>query len=113
MIIPPFNDAGEGGAEFCCLAFAPVRYRPTRQPEFPAALGIYFCTHKDFTLFSRHSFAADGRSLSYTRGDDKHDTLEFLLLSALLEDSVHPAAWRLFPLAQIPTSFCSDEYKDA
>ena len=113
MIVPPFTDAGEGGAEFCCLTFAPVIYRPTSQPEFPAALGIYFCAHNDFTRFSRLSFAADGRSLSYTRGNDTHDTLEFLFLAALLEDSVHPAGWRLFPRAQIPTGFHSDEYEDA
>jgi hypothetical protein len=113
MIIPPFNDAGEGGAEFCCLAFAPVKYRPTSQPEFSAALGIYFCAHKDFARFSRLSFAADGHSLSYTRGNDRHDTLEFLLLSALLEDSVHPAVWRLFPRARIPTGFDSHEYEEA
>jgi hypothetical protein len=113
MIVPPFNDAGEGGAEFCCLAFAPVLYRTTRQPRFPAALGIYFCAHKDFTRFSRLSFAADGRSLAYTRGDDNHDTLEFLLLVSLLEDSVHPAMWRLFPRASIPTSFQSPDYDAA
>jgi len=113
MIIPPFNDAGEGGAVFCCLAFAPVKYRPTRQPEFPAALGIYFCEHKDFTRFSRLSFAADGRGLSYTRGDERHDTLEFLLLAALLESSVHPAMWRLFPRAEMPADFHSDGYEDA
>src|SRR4051794_29061474 len=105
MITPPFSDAGEGGAEFRCLAFAPVSYRQTHKPALPAALGIYFCSHKDFTRFSRHSFAEDGHSLSYTRGDDRHDTLEFLLLSALLEDSVHPAGWRLFTRAQIPAAF--------
>ncbi|MGZ5519245.1 MAG: hypothetical protein ACXWJX_16230 [Limisphaerales bacterium] len=113
MIIPPFNHAGEGGAEFCCLAFAPVMYRQTKAPRFPATLGIYFCAHKDFTRFSRLSFAADGHSLSYTRGNERHDTLEFLLLSALLESSVHPAVWRLFPRTQIPSSFNSDEYEDA
>jgi hypothetical protein len=113
MIIPPFHAEGEGGAQFCCLAFAPVKYHPSLQPEFPAALGIYFCSHADFTRFSRHSFAADGRSLSYMRGDDTHDTLEFLLLSALLDESVHPAAWRLFPRVQIPATFDSDEYRDA
>jgi len=113
MIVPPFSNVGEGGAEFCCLAFAPVKYRPTLQPEFPAALGIYFCAHKDFTRFSRLSFAEDGRSLSYTRGDDRHDTLEFLLLAALLEDSVHPAVWRLFPRLQIPVNFQACEYEDA
>lgn len=113
MITPPFNDAGEGGAEFWCLAFAPVNYRQTRKPALPAALGIYFCSHKNFTRFSRHSFAEGGHGLSYTRGDDRHDTLEFLLLSALLEDSVHPAGWRLFPRIQIPSGFHSDEYEDA
>src|SRR3954464_9729068 len=113
MIIPPFNDVGEGGAEFYCLAFAPIKYRPTRQPEFPAALGIYFCAHEDFARFSRLSFTGDGRSLSYTRGDDRHDTLEFLLLCALLEDSVHPAVWRLFTRAQIPGSFHGVEYEAA
>jgi hypothetical protein len=113
MITPPFSDAGEGGAEFRCLAFAPVSYRQTHKPALPAALGIYFCSHKDFTRFSRHSFAEDGHSLSYTRGDDRHDTPEFLLLSALLEDSVHPAGWRLFPRAEIPASFHSDDYEDA
>jgi hypothetical protein len=113
MIIPPFNDTGEGGAEFCCLMFAPVRYRQTRQPELPAALGVYFCAHKDFTHFSRHSFDSGGHGLSYTRGDDAHDTLEFLILSALLDQAVHPAGWRLFPRAQIPTGFRSDEYEAA
>ena len=113
MIIPPFNDAGEGGAQFCCLAFAPVMYCPTRKPDLQAALGIYFCAHKDFTRFSRHSFGADGHTLSYTRGDDTHDSLEFLLLASLLEESVHPAGWRLFPRAQIPTSFHCEDYEDA
>ncbi len=113
MIIPPFNDTGEGGAQFWCLAFAPVMYHMTRKPPLPSALGIYFCSHKDFTRFSRHSFAENCHSLSYTRGHDRHDTLEFLLLSALLEDSVHPAVWRLFPGAQIPTSFHSDQYEHA
>jgi hypothetical protein len=113
MIVPPFHDEGEGGAQFCCLAFAPVKYQMTRQPEVPAALGIYFCSHADFTRFSRHIFAEDGRSLSYTGGDDTHDTLEFLFLSALLDESVHPAAWRLFPRVQIPATFHSDAYQDA
>src|SRR5438477_11809573 len=113
MIIPPFHDAGEGGAEFCCLAFAPVRYRQTKKPALSAALGIHFCSHRDFTRFSRHSFAEDGHSLSYTRGEDKRDTLEFVFLAALLESSIHPAAWRLFPRAQIPPSFHSDGYEEA
>jgi hypothetical protein len=113
MIIPPFNNAGEGGAEFWCLMFAPVKYRATRQPELPAALGVYFCGHKNFTRFSRHSFDADGHSMSYTRGDDTHDTLEFLILSAFLDESVHPAGWRLFPRARIPTRFRSREYEEA
>ena len=113
MIIPPFKDAGEGGAEFWCLMFAPVKYRATRQPELPAVLGVYFCGHKNFTRFSRLSFDADGRSLSYTRGDDTHDTPEFLILSAFLDESVHPAGWRLFPRAQIPTGFRSREYEEA
>lgn len=113
MVIPPFNDAGEGGAQFSCLAFAPVMYRQTQKPDSQVALGIYFCSHKDFTRFSRHSFDADGHNLSYTRGDDTHDSLEFLLLASLLEESVHPAGWRLFPRAQIPTSFHFEEYEDA
>src|SRR5258705_13914679 len=99
MIVPPFNDTGEGGAQFCCLAFAPVKYCPTSQPEFPAALGLYFCSHADFARFSRLSFDADGRGLSYTRGDETHDTLEFLVLSAFLDKAVHPAVWRPFPRA--------------
>ncbi len=113
MIIPPFNDAGEGGAQFCCLAFAPVMYHQTRTPELPAALGIYFCAHKDFARFSRISFDADRHNLSYTRGDDTHDSLEFLLLAALLEESVHPAGWRLFPRSQIPASFRCEDYEEA
>src|SRR6266576_6848230 len=99
MAIPPFNDAGEGGAQFCCLAFAPVMYHPTLRPAVRAALGIYFCAHKDFTRFSRLSFDTDGHNLSYTRGDDIHDSLEILLLASLLEESVHPAGWRIFPFA--------------
>jgi hypothetical protein len=91
MIIPPFNTAGDGGATFCCLAFAPVMYHQTRRPETPAALGIFFCAHKDFARFSRFTFSDDGHNLSYMRGDDTHESLEFLLLSAFLEESVHPA----------------------
>ena len=113
MIIPPFNCAGEGGAEFHCLLFAPVRSRQTKGPALPAALGIYFCSHGDFTRFSQHGFDGDGRCLSYTRGDDHRDTLEFVILSALLEVSIHPAAWRLFPRARIPSGFQSEEYEEA
>jgi hypothetical protein len=113
MIIPPFLDTGEGGATFHCLAFAPIRYRPTQSPEFPAVLGIFFCSHKDFTRFSRISFDADGGGLSYTRGNDRHDNLEFLLLVTLLEYSVHPAMWRLFPRSQIPAGFRSDHFEAA
>jgi hypothetical protein len=113
MVIPPFNDAGDGGAEFCCLAFAPIRYRQTRKPELPAALGIYFCSHKDFTRFSSICFGADGQLLAYTRGNDRHDLLEFVMLSALLQNSIHPAVWRLFPQSKIPTGFRSEQYEAA
>ena len=113
MIIPPFNSDGEGGAQFCCLAFAPVMYSSTRKPDFRATLGIYFCAHTDFTRFSRLSFNSDGHNLSYTRGDDTHDSLEFLLLTSLLDESVHPAGWRLFPRGQIPASFHDEAYEDA
>src|SRR5436305_12333595 len=113
MFTPQFMDSGEDGAGFYCLAFAPVKYCPTKAPEFPAALGIYFCAHLDFTRFSWISFAEDGRHLAYTRGNDRHDTLEFLLLSAFLESSIHPAVWRLFPRAQIPADFRSDQYDSA
>ena len=113
MIIPPFNDTGEGGAEFYCLAFAPIIYRQMKTPRLPAALGIYFCAHKDFTRFSQHSFDSDGSCLSYTRGDDTHDSLEFLLLAVLLESSVHPAIWKLFPRTQFPSGFNVAEYEAA
>lgn len=113
MIIPPFNTAGDGGATFCCLAFAPVMYHQTRRPETPAALGIFFCAHKDFARFSRFTFGDDGHNLSYMRGDDTHDSLEFLLLSAFLEESVHPAGWRLFPRNRIPTSPHCEDYEDS
>jgi hypothetical protein len=93
--------------------FAPVMYRETKKPRFPAALGIYFCSHKDFTRFSRLSFAADGRHLSYTRGNEKHDTLEFMFLLTLLDESIHPAVWRLFPRTGIPVNFHSGEYEAA
>jgi hypothetical protein len=112
-IIPLFNDTGEEGAEFYCLAYAPVWYHQTKKPALPSALGIYFCSHKDFTQYSQHSFAEDGHRLSYSRGDDKRDTLEFVFLSVLLESSVHPAMWRLFPRAKIPHSFQSDKYEQA
>lgn len=113
MIIPAFKDEGENGAEFYCLAFAQVKYRRTGAARIPAALGIYFCAHKDFTRFSRMSFEADGNRLSYTRGDDKHDTLEFVLLKTLLEYSIHPTCWRLFPMVQMPEDFHSDQYEEA
>ena len=104
-------DEGEGKAKFYCLAFAPVKYRQTRAPRFSAALGIYFCSHKKFTRFSVSSYAEDGSRLSYTRGDDAHDTLEFVLLRQLLECSIHPAIWRLFPRKKIPKA--PTEYEDA
>src|SRR6516162_4877611 len=113
MIIPAFKDEGENGAEFYCLAFVQVKYRQTRAPRLLAALGIYFCAHQDFTRFSRISFAADGHSLSYTRGDDRHDTLEFVLLKTFLESCIHPACWRLFPRAQMPANFHSAQYDEA
>jgi len=106
-------DTADNGAEFHCLAFAPVKYRQGRQPRMPASLAVYFCTDKSFTRFSRHSFGENHYRLSYTRGVDDRDTLEFLFLLALLEDTVHPAAWRLFPRAQIPPNFRSDEYETA
>lgn len=113
MIVPPFNDTGDDGAEFYCLAFAPVIYRPTKKPEFSAALGIYFCSHRDFTRFSCSCFGPDANLLSYTRGNDRHDLLEFVMLSAHMQDSIHPAVWRLFPRSQIPANFRSEQYEDA
>ena len=114
LIIPPFTNSGEGGAEFYCLAFAPVKYRQGRtKPRLPASVGIYFCTHARFTRFSQQTFGQDGHLHHYTRSPDGHDNLDFLILSVLLESSVHPAAWRLFPRAQIPPTFHSDEYENA
>ena len=113
MIIPAFKDEGENGAEFYCLAFAQVKYRQTRGERIPAALGIYFSAHKDFARFSRMSFAADGHRMSYTRGSENHDSLEFVLLKTHLESSIHPACWRLFPRVQIPADLSSAQYEEA
>ena len=113
MIIPPFKDKGENGAEFYCLAFTQVKYRQRRAPRFPAVLGIYFSASENFARFSRISFAADGHRLSYSRGHENHDTLEFVMLRELLESSIHPACWRSFPRAQMPAKFRSAPYEEA
>jgi hypothetical protein len=115
MIVPPFivHPFNDSDAEFCCLAFAPVRYSQFKKSRFAAALGIYFSSHKNCTSFSLHSFAEDGHSLSYSRGDDSRDTLDFLLLRALAESSIHPAVWKLFPRGKVPPGFRSEEYEEA
>jgi hypothetical protein len=105
MIIPPFKSFGESDAEFYCLAFTSVIYCPTRASEMPASLGIYYCEHAAFARFSRISYADKERHLSYTRGDESNDTLEFILLLTLTESSIHPATWRLFPRIDIPSDF--------
>jgi len=112
MIIPPFNMVAEDDAEFRCLAFTAVNYLHADRPETSAALGVYFCSHEGYTRFSRRCVAADGHTYFFTSGDNKHDTLQFHLLSSLLDESVHPAAWRLFPRVRIPDCFNSDEYEE-
>ena len=104
-------DKGEGRARFYCLAFAPVKYRQPKAPRFSAVLGLYFCSHRKFTRFSVSSYGEDGRLLSYTRGVDAHDTLEFVLLHQLLECAIHPAFWRLFPRKKIVKA--PEEYESA
>ena len=115
MITPPFSPPadGEDDAEFFCLAFAPVKHRQTKQPLLDAALGIYYCQHESYTRFSQSTFAEDGQVLAYSRGDDDRDSLEFVFLTSMIDSSIHPAGWRLFPRAKIPSEFHSDEYEEA
>ena len=105
---------GEGGARFYCLAFVPVRYFEKKKPKIPATLAIYYCAHKDFTRFSLSSQGSDGQPLSYSRGNDNHDSLEFLLLQTALEmglePAVHPSMWLLFPKDRISSGFRSPGY---
>jgi hypothetical protein len=108
--MPPFKQHGEGGAEFYCLSHVPVKYRQ-RKVYVPAELGLYFCGHKAFTRFSRHCFAVDQRRLSYQRGDDWHDNLSFVLMSALLDAGVHPSMWRLYPHTEVPKTEDFREYE--
>ena len=114
VIIPPFRKEGEDRAQFFCLAFVPVKYCKKKEPKIPATLAIYYCEHPGFTRFSLSSQTMDGEQLSYSRGDDDHDSLEFLLLRTALElglePAVHPAMWRLFLKDKIPPAFRSPGY---
>ena len=110
--MPPFKTQGEGGAEFRCLAYVPIKFRQQRS-HIPAELGIYVCSHEAFTRFSRHCFTADHARLAYTRGDDQCDTLPFIVLTALLEAGIHPSTWKLFPRMAIPTEANGRDYEEA
>src|SRR5438270_451196 len=113
MTLPPFKTVGQDGAEFFCLALAPVLYRQTQPPPLPATLGIYFCADQHFPRLNLISHAEDGSPLSYHRGNDSFDTPEFVFLSAFLDSSIHPAVWRLFPRDQIPSDFKSAPYEES
>ena len=109
MITPLFHTKGENGADFLCLSYVPVKYGK----GLPAVLAIYFCDQKGFTRFSLECIGEEGASYSWTSGSDSIRSIEFVLLKQLVESSIQPAAWRLFPRSGISLELKTDEYEEA
>ena len=97
-MLPPFHQIGDPEGDFYALAFCEGEYvSPSGSTREEASLVLYYSPSEDFTDFSFHICARDGRLIAYSRGIDKHDTLEFALWSAWYNYGLAPHQWRLYP----------------
>ena len=97
---PPFHTSGDPVGDFYALAFCEGTYvSPSGSTREDGFLVLYFSPTPEFTRLSYQTCTVDGRPLSYARGNDEHDTVEFALLRAWYEYRLPPHGWKLYPAA--------------
>jgi hypothetical protein len=96
---PPFHLTGDPSGDFYALAYVDGTYSsPSGSTREEGFLVMYFSPSPDFTHLSFRTCTRAGRMLSYSRGNDRLNTLEFALITASYEYDVPSHAWQLFPV---------------
>jgi hypothetical protein len=96
---PPFRVQGDPEGDFFALAFVEGTYvSPTGATREEGFLVLRFSPTPEFTRLSLHTCTRAGQPLAYSRGVDRHDTPEFVLLEAWYEYRLPPHAWALYPI---------------
>lgn len=120
MDVPPFHSRGKPSSHFFALAYVAGFYLPlppsARKKPDPIRDGAFFVLNfsrsKAFTQYTYSTVSAEnGRVLTYTRGIDELDTLEYALLRSWQEHLIPPYAWKLYPETQIDWSTTKVEAK--
>lgn len=114
--VPPFHIPGQDTGDFFALAFVPGRYvGSSTGRSSPAFFMLCISTSEGHAPFNTMSIAmSDHECLSYHRGSDVLDTVEFAVLYASQLEGISPDAWRLYPLSELADAvFPNETARDA